>query len=145
MAKFRYEEMRKEHDPRKYPPNFMITKVVRKMELVSFNLNDPESLAQFADSDADEEELSVASTSTSILDEQDDGQEDGESTRSSVQFDRCAQFHFLQKEILLFYSNITLYQVLKNQNNCYIYFSAHLETELDATFILEDKKLKLVE
>ncbi|VDK70855.1 unnamed protein product [Litomosoides sigmodontis] len=107
-ARKRYEEMRNEHDPRKHPPNFMITKVVRKMELVSFNLNDPESLAQFAGSDEDEEEdeLSVASTSASIADEE----EYGASARSSIQFD-----------------------------------SAHLETELDATFILEDKKLKLVE
>ncbi|CAG9541021.1 unnamed protein product [Cercopithifilaria johnstoni] len=105
-ARRQYEEMKRKSDPKKYPPNFKITKVVRKMELASFNLNDPESLAQFAGSDEDEEELSIASTSVSILDEE----EDGESTRSSIQFD-----------------------------------SNHLETELDATFILEDKKLKLIE
>uniref|UniRef100_A0A158Q830 Myosin motor domain-containing protein n=1 Tax=Elaeophora elaphi TaxID=1147741 RepID=A0A158Q830_9BILA len=109
-ARRRYKEMRKENDPKKHPPNFTITKVVRKMELASFDLNDPESLAQFAGSDEDEEELSVASTSASILDEEEDGLEDGESTRSSIQCD-----------------------------------SVHLETELDATFILEDKKLKLVQ
>uniref|UniRef100_A0AAF5RX01 Uncharacterized protein n=1 Tax=Wuchereria bancrofti TaxID=6293 RepID=A0AAF5RX01_WUCBA len=109
-ARKRYEEMRRESDPKKHSPNFTITKVVRKMELVSFNLNDPESLAQFAGSDEDEEELSIASTSVSIPDEEEDGQEDVGSTRSSIQLD-----------------------------------SVHLETELDATFILEDKRLKLVE
>ncbi|KAL3997136.1 Myosin head (motor domain) family protein [Acanthocheilonema viteae] len=109
-ARKRYEEMRRESDPKKHPPNFTITKVVKKMGLASFNLNDPESLAQFAGSDEDEEELSVASTNVSILDEEEDGQEDAESNRSSIQFD-----------------------------------SVQSETELDATFILEDKKLKLVE
>uniref|UniRef100_A0A915PKD8 Uncharacterized protein n=1 Tax=Setaria digitata TaxID=48799 RepID=A0A915PKD8_9BILA len=109
-ARKRYNEMRKEGIAKKHTPNFTIAKVVRKMELVSFNLNDPESLAQFASSDdEDEEALSVASTSGSILDEE-DLQEDGESVRSSTPLD-----------------------------------SDHLETELDATFILEDKKLKLVE
>lgn len=88
--------MRKESDPKKHPPNFTITKVVRKTELASFNLNDPESLAQFAGSDEDEEGLSVASTSVSILDEEEDGQEDGESTRSSIQLNKSLHFYFLQ-------------------------------------------------
>lgn len=90
--------MRKGSDPKKHSPNFKITKVVKKTELASFNLNDPESLAQFATSDEDEEELSVASTSVSILDEE----EDGESTRSSIHFDKCIHFSFLQKEIFPF-------------------------------------------
>ncbi|EJD74213.1 hypothetical protein LOAG_18439 [Loa loa] len=104
-ARRRYEEMRKENNPKKYKhsPNFTITKIVRKMELASFNLNDLESLAQFASSDEDDE---VASTSASIPDEE----EEEEDSRSSTELD-----------------------------------SVHLETELDATFILEDKKLKLVE
>ncbi|VDO31638.1 unnamed protein product [Brugia timori] len=125
-ARKRYEKMRRESDPKKHSPNFTITKVVRKMELVSFNLNDPESLAQFAGSDEDEEELSIASTSVSILDEEEDGQEDAGSTRSSIQLDRKTR------------SSVNPYE-------CHIHFSVHLETELDATFILEDKKLKLVE
>ncbi|VDO58757.1 unnamed protein product [Onchocerca flexuosa] len=96
-ARKQYEELKKQNDSKNRKPNFTITKVVRKKELASFNLNDPESLAQFAGSDEDEEALSEASTSN--LDEEDELEDD----------------------------------------------RADLETELEATFILEDKKLKLVD
>ncbi|MCP9259990.1 Unconventional myosin-IXb [Dirofilaria immitis] len=98
----------KGNDPKKRVPNFTITKIVRKTGLASFNLNDPESLAQFAGSD--DETLSVASTSLSNLDEEEDELEDAQNDNDAVRFN-----------------------------------GAGLETELDATFILEDKKLKLIE
>ncbi|VDM96149.1 unnamed protein product [Thelazia callipaeda] len=108
-ARKRFEEMRKEGIPLRRRANFTISKVVRKMELASFNLYDPESLAAFAGSDAEEEVFSNTSSSASILDEDDDNTENDRSAKS------------------LIHSN-----------------SSQLETELDATFIVEDKKLKLI-
>lgn len=105
-ARKRYEELRKNGFPRKPIPRFTIAKVVRKMELVSFNLNDPETLAPFAGSDDEDEALSMSSTSESVVDEE-------ESALSSALIDSDQQ-------------------------------DAELP-ELDATFIVENKKLKLIE
>lgn len=63
---------------KKAPFKFEITKFIHKMELATFDLNDPESLAQFAPSDEDEEETLSTLSTTEDLNDDVEGDEDEE-------------------------------------------------------------------
>ncbi|VDK30700.1 unnamed protein product [Gongylonema pulchrum] len=86
-ARKRFEELKKNGYPRRQIPKFTIAKVVRKMQLASFNLNEPETLAQFALSEDEDEAVSITSTSESIADEE-------ESALSSAHLDRFYSFYY---------------------------------------------------
>uniref|UniRef100_A0A158R5X7 Myosin motor domain-containing protein n=1 Tax=Syphacia muris TaxID=451379 RepID=A0A158R5X7_9BILA len=130
QAAFRGHQVRQRllEAQRKPPFSFEITKFIHKMELASFDLQNPESLAQFASSDEEDvnESLSSLDTTEDFNDVDEEEELDDEECNGEHEDDNDGD----DDSVIGDFPDPS---------------GDQLDIDLDATFILEDTKLKLID